>query len=195
MNRRLAAAGLAALLSGCTATAASPHFRGSPLTAAPAPDFTLTSDVGTPWTLSAQHGKVVALFFGYTHCDDTCPDTLAKLAASLRAAGATPSDGEVAFVTVDPQRDTPSVMQSYIKRFSGGKIVGLTGSPAQIASVERAYHMYAQRVATHKDGATSYDEAHSSFTFLIDRRGEQRVIHDDSDSRASFTADLRTLLQ
>lgn len=194
MNARLAAGGLAALLTGCAATAAGPNFHGTALTAQTAPNFTLTSDAGKPWTLSSQRGKVVALFFGYTHCDDTCPDTLAKLAASLRAAGATPQDGEVAFVTVDPQRDTPRVLHAYVRRFTGGKIVGLTGSAAGVADVEKAYHMYAQRVSTPKDGA-GYDEAHSSFTYLIDRRGDQRVIHSDDDSQASFTADLRTLLK
>jgi len=194
MNARLAAAGLAALLAGCAATAASPDFHGTALTVQTAPDFTLTSDTGKPWTLSSQRGKVVALFFGYTHCDDTCPDTLAKLAAALHAAGATPQDGEVAFVTVDPQRDTPQVLHAYIRRFTGGKIVGLTGSAAHVADVEKAYHMYAQRVSTPKGGA-GYDEEHSSFTYLIDRRGDQRVIHSDDDSQASFTADLRTLLK
>lgn len=148
-----------------------------------APDFTLTSDATTPWTLSAQHGKIVALFFGFTHCTDTCPDTLAKLAASLRADGANARQAEIAFVTVDPQRDTPAVMHAYIRRFPGAPIVGLTGTPAQIAAVKNRYHVWSQ------------GDVHSAFTFLIDRDGNQRMIHNDDDSQRDFAADLATLLR
>lgn len=160
----------------------------------PAPDFTLTSDKGIPWTLSAQHGKVVALFFGFTHCDDTCPDTLAKLASSLHKDGANADDAEIAFVTIDPQRDTPAVMHAYIRRFTGATIVGLTGTPAQVAAVENAYHVWSKKIPNPR-GSNDYDEAHSAFTFLIDRNGNQRMIHNDDDPQADFSADLATLLK
>jgi protein SCO1 len=169
-----------ALLSGCAQ--------------ATAPDFTLTSDNGTPWTLATQHGKAVALFFGFTHCSDTCPDTLAKLAASLRADGATAATAEIAFVTIDPQRDTPAAMHRYIQRFPGAPIVGLTGTPAQIAAVEHGYHIWSQKLPA-KNGSNDYDEAHSAFTFLIDRNGNERMIHNDDDSQSDFAADLATLLR
>jgi protein SCO1 len=168
-----------ALLSGCAHPSA--------------PDFTLTSDNGTPWTLSAQHGKVVALFFGFTHCTDTCPDTLAKLGASLRADGANDGDAEIAFVTIDPQRDTPAVMHAYIQRFPNAPIVGLTGTPAQIAEVENAYHVWSKKLPS--PHGNDYDEAHSAFTFLIDRDGNQRMIHNDDDSQHDFAADLAALLR
>jgi protein SCO1 len=171
-----------ALLAGCARSGVS------------APDFTLTSDNGTPWTLSAQRGKTVALFFGFTHCADTCPDTLAKLAASLRAAGANARDAEIAFVTIDPERDTPAVMHAYKRRFSGARIVGLTGTPAQIAAVENAYHVWSKKVPG-KHGSIDYDEMHSAFTFLIDRDGNERMIHNDGDPQRDFVADLATLLK
>ncbi len=159
-----------------------------------APDFTLTSDSGTPWELSAQHGKTVALFFGFTHCTDTCPDTLAKLAASLRADGANAQNATIAFVTIDPERDTPAVMRAYIQRFPGAPIVGLTGTPAQIAAVENAYHVWSKKMpAVHS--RDDYDEAHSAFTFLIDRNGNERMIHNDDDPQRDFAADLATLLR
>jgi protein SCO1 len=159
-----------------------------------APDFTLTSDSGKPWTLSTQRGKVVALFFGFTHCTDTCPDTLAKLGASLRADGANSGDAEIAFVTLDPERDTPAVMHAYIQRFPRAPIVGLTGTPAQIAAVKNAYHVWSEKLpATHH--GKDYDVAHSAFTFLIDRNGNQRMIHNDDDSQHDFAADLGTLLR
>jgi len=75
-----------------------------------APDFTLTDQDGRPFTLSAQRGHPVVLFFGYTHCDDACPTTLAHLAQALRAPGV-PADVTVAFITVDPTRDTPAVLK------------------------------------------------------------------------------------
>jgi protein SCO1 len=181
--KQLLALGLAsALLTGCA-------HPGNP-----APDFTLTSDNGAPWALSAQRGKTVALFFGFTHCTDTCPDTLAKLAASLRADRASANDAAIAFVTIDPQRDTPAVMHAYIRRFPGAPIVGLTGTPAQVAAVENLYHVWSQKLpAPH--GGSDYDEAHSAFTFLIDRNGDERMIHNDDDAQRDFTADLATLLR
>jgi protein SCO1 len=174
------------LLGGCAASAAA-HFTGMPLHQA-APDFTLTSDTGKPWTLSQQHGKVILLFFGYTHCTDTCPDTLAKLGAALRAAGATVQNAQVAFVTVDPKRDTPARLHAWLRRFTPvSGFVGLTGTPRQIAAVENAYHVYAD--------AGPRDVVHSEFTYLIDRNGEERVIHQDSDKQAAFASDVRTLLR
>jgi len=192
MRTSLALVLAGALLGGC-AQAAVQHFTGTALPPAPAPNFTLTSDTGAPWTLGSQHGKVVALFFGFTHCTDTCPDTLAKLAAVLRYdhAGA---NAEIAFVTVDPQRDTPAVMHKYIRRWSGARIVGLTGTPEQIAAVEHSYNIYAKPVPD-PHGGTDYDEEHSAFTFLIDRAGNWRVIHSDDDAQRDYAADVRELLQ
>lgn len=173
---------MALLIAGCAAQA-QPHFRGTAVDLA-APDFTLTSGDGTPWTLSAQQGKVVAIFFGYTHCTDTCPDTLAKLSAAFRHAGATAADAEIAFVTIDPAHDTPARMRAYVKRFSGARIVGLTGTPAQIDAVKNDYHVWSDD-----------KDAHSAFTVLVDRSGRERVLHEDADSQAAFTSDMRTLLE
>ncbi|HTX56499.1 MAG TPA: SCO family protein [Candidatus Acidoferrales bacterium] len=193
MRPRLALALAGALLAGC-ARAAVMHFTGTALPPAAAPDFTLTSDTGSPWTLSQQHGKVVAVFFGFTHCTDTCPDTLAKLAFAIRRAGGTPADAEIAFVTIDPHRDTPHVMHVYDRRFAGAKIVGLTGTAAQIARVESLYHVWSKAVPNPK-GGTDYDEEHSAFTFLVDKQGDWRVIHNDTDALRDYVADFRALLQ
>ncbi len=155
----------------------------------------LTSDAGTPWTLSASAGKVVALFFGYTHCDDTCPDTLAKLAAALRGGRRAPADAEIAFVTVDPQRDTPAVIASLLRRFTErNDRRAYRNARADRGRRERAYHMSVATRVTPKDGA-GYDEAHSSFTFLIDRAATNAWFTDDDDAQAAFAADMRTLLK
>jgi protein SCO1 len=179
-----------ALLASC----ASPHFTGTALPNAPAPDFTLTSDAGTPWTLSHQRGQVVALFFGFTHCTDTCPDTLAKLNAVVRraASGRGGSAAEIAFVTIDPARDTPAVMRAYVQRFPGSNIVGLTGTQAQIDAVMHSYNVWTQREPGKGD---DYDEDHSAFTFLIDRNGNERVLHNDDDAARDYAADVTALLE
>jgi protein SCO1/2 len=145
-----------------------------------AADFTLQDAGGAPWSLAAQRGKAVVLTFGYTHCTDTCPATLAKLAQATRALGTRAADVEVAFVTVDPQRDTPAILRAYLQKFDP-RFVGLTGTPQQVAAVEQAYHVWAQRIPG-KRGNDNYDDAHSSAIFFIDARGNTTALHDGNDS-------------
>ena len=155
-----------------------------------APDFTLTDQHGASWTLSSQRGKAVALYFGFTHCPDTCPLTLGKLAKAI----GNDSNAEIVFVTVDPERDTPQVMNAYLKRFSPAQIVGLTGTPKQIADVERAYHVWAQKIPG-KRGKYDYDEAHISVVQFIDPNGRQRSIADQDDSVTTLASDMRSTMQ
>ena len=159
-----------------------------------APDFTLLDDRGRPWTLSAQRGHPVVLDFGFTHCADTCPLTLAKLVRTVDGLGGSAGGTTIAFVTVDPQRDTPAAMHAFISRFgASGRLVGLTGSPEQIARVERAYYVWAQRVpGSPRTG--SYDVAHSTGIYFIDAAGARRAIRDDGDSQAALTTALREIL-
>lgn len=165
--RRLLAISLALAFAGCA--------RGNP-----AADFTLQTDESAPWSLSAQHGKAVVMTFGYTHCADTCPLTLAKLAKAKAALGGRAAGVEIAFVTVDPHRDTPAVLHAFLQKLGGG-FVGLTGTPQQIDGVEQAYHVWAQRVPGRR-GGDDYDDAHASAIFFIDTRGNVSSLHDDSDS-------------
>lgn len=184
---------MAGALCACTA-GQSESFKGTALHGARAPDITLTDDTGSRWTLASQRGTAIALFFGYTHCLDTCPLTLAKLADAVRRQNA-PAKFTIAFVTVDPRRDTPAVLHRYVRRFSGAHIVGLTGSGEQIAVVERSYGVWAQSIPGAHGRAGGYDEAHSSVTYLIDPNGRERVLHNDGDSAADFAADLGLLAQ
>jgi len=157
-----------------------------------AANFTLRDDGGVPWTLASQHGSVVLLTFGFTHCADTCPTTLAKLvhlATPLRRAGGKPI--EIAFVTVDPQRDTPAALHRFVSRFSTSTVpvVGLTGTPAQIDAVENAYHVWAQRIPGRH--GVSYDEAHTASIFFIDAGGAIRSLHDDDDPNRVLARAIR----
>ena len=154
-----------------------------------APDFTLRDDAARSWSLDAQRGKVVLLTFGFTHCADTCPATLGKLSKLTRALGPRARDAEIAFVTVDPARDTPPVLHRFLARFEPGlsRLVGLTGTPSEIAVVENAYHVWSQRLPRG-------EYAHTSVIFLIDPRGRIRALRDDSDSEASIARVVAQML-
>lgn len=177
------------LLCAC----AGPAFLGTALVPVrSAPAIALTDSSSKAWTLSGQAGKSVALFFGYTHCADTCPLALARLVAAQAAADPSGLHSEIVFITVDPRRDTAPVLAAYLSHF-GGRVIGLTGSRQAIDGVERAYGVWAQRIPG-KHGGASYDEAHSSSIFLIGPHGNERVLHGASDSVASIAHDMRLLI-
>jgi protein SCO1 len=153
-----------------------------------APDFTLRADDGTLWTLSQQRTAVL-LTFGFTHCADTCPATVAKLAQLGGRLRGGPRSIEVAFVTVDPARDTVSVMRRFVARFheaGNAPVIGLTGTSAQIEHVKAIYHVWSARMA--------HDIAHTAAIFLIDSRGRIRGVRDDDDSQASLARAVAEML-
>jgi len=180
----------AAALAGCAHSAQ--HFTGTALPARPAPDFTLTDQNGRPFHLAGQHGREVVLFFGYTHCPDVCPATMAALAKVYHALKpAQRADVRVAFVTVDPQRDDPRTLKRYVALFDPA-FVGLTGSDDALEPVYRAYHIYHQRLPGTR--ASGYLVAHSGSVYLIDPQGDLRVLHDWTDSVPSIASDVKELL-
>jgi protein SCO1/2 len=149
-----------------------------------APDIALDSDAGVPWQLAAQRGNAVILTFGYTHCADTCPVTVARLARLMQRIGPSGNRVEIAFITIDPKRDTPHALHAFLSRFepTPAHLVGLTGTTAQIDAVENAYHAYAR------------GETHSTFIFFIDRSGHTIGVHDDGDSDAVLAQAAREAL-
>jgi len=165
-----------------------------PSTAIPgqrAPDFTLVDQDGHPFTLSQQRGKAVVLFFGYTHCPDVCPTTLAHVQRAVASLGPTGQRIRVAFITVDPRRDTSAVLRSYVALF-GKNVVGLRGSDASLASLESAYHVWAQRLPS--KSAEGYLVAHSSAIYLIDPNGTLVTIMNWTDTPDELAAAFRKLL-
>jgi protein SCO1/2 len=128
--------------------------------------FTLVGDDGKPFGTDQLKGKPYALFFGFTHCPDVCPTTLARLVKLRRDAG---GDGafNIIFVTVDPERDGPKEMAAYSNAF-GAPIIGLTGSAGQIAKVEKQFGIYAKKVPTGDD----YTMDHTATVLLFDRKGQ-----------------------
>ncbi len=155
-----------------------------------APAFDLLDDRGRPWQLQAQVGATV-LLFGFTHCQDTCPLMLAKLSKALNGHDLRTVPITVVFVTVDPQRDSPAVLRAYLSKF-GPHFVGLTGTPSQIDSVERSYHVWAQKLPSRNRGY-EYDEAHDSTMFFIDSNRNLVSLHDPTDSVNELVDAMRQL--
>ena len=154
-----------------------------------APDFSLMDSSRIPFKLSAHRGHTIVLVFGYTHCPDVCPTTLASLVHAKRELGAQGSDLQVAFITVDPTRDTPAVMTRYMRMFDPS-FFGLSGTPAQLAAVYAAYHVYHQRLPS-AGGTAGYDVAHSTNITLIGRDGRIRAPGDWDDSATALAAKIR----
>jgi protein SCO1/2 len=133
-------------------------------------DFELRASQGTPFHWRDARGAIRLVYFGFTHCPDACPTTLATATAALRQAkirpGARAVPVRILFVTVDPERDTPEVMKAYVTPF-GTAVSGLTGTPAQVARAAAAFHIYYKRVPVGEDPA-DYMVEHDSRLFLVD---------------------------
>jgi len=153
--------------------------------------FTLVGDNGEPVTAANFAGKVVLLYFGYTHCPDVCPTTLADLAQALRLLGAEANKVSVLFVSVDPKRDTPAVLKSYAAAFAP-QVVGLSGSQEQLESLTKRYRV-AYRLGE-PDTHGNYVVYHSSALFIFDSSGRVRLLASDSDLPQAIAHDLRQLL-
>jgi protein SCO1/2 len=155
----------------------------------PAPDFTLTDQIGRPFRLSDLRGHAVALLFGYTHCPDVCPTTLAALARAKRKLGADGARFDVVFVTVDPRRDTRAVVGKYVRLFDPS-FIGLSGTQAQLRPVYAAYKVYHQALPAN-GSAAGYLVAHSSTVDFIDPYGRIRGFGDWSDTPDQLAAEVK----
>ncbi|MBD8871711.1 SCO family protein [Rhodanobacter sp. DHB23] len=152
--------------------------------------FQLTDDNGKAATAADYRGKVVLLYFGYTHCPDVCPLTLAQLHAALQKLGKPADDVRILFVSVDPARDTPAVMHAYVGAFDR-RAVGLTGSPAAIEALSKRYRSGFTREPASDGG--NYEVTHSSAIYVFDRNGHARVL-DANAPQEDLVHDLGLLL-
>lgn len=132
--------------------------------------FTMMNDKGETVTEKTYAGKYMLLFFGFTNCGDVCPTELQVMAAAFTEMGALSDNITPIFVTVDPERDTPKIMADYIKNFHP-RLVGLTGTPEQIAAFAKIYHIYYQKVPDPKNPA-DYEMDHSSILYLMGPDGK-----------------------
>ena len=154
-----------------------------------APDFALRGSNGGELALSRLRGKVVVLGFGFTSCPDVCPTTLATLASAHKKLGERGGEVQIVYVTVDPERDDPERMRTYLKSFDPS-FLGGTGTAAELEAVRNEYGIAAQRIAK----GESYAFDHSSYTYLIDRAGRLRALMPYGSSSDAYVHDLLILL-
>jgi len=148
-----------------------------------APDINLTDDHGNNFQLSAQQGKVVLVFFGFTNCVDECPLTMAKLKQTLAGLGDKSQDVVVAMVSTDPARDSSKAMQGFLGKFNPD-FLGIPGNVDQLKPIWDAYGV------TVLDGG----ETHSSYIYAIDKSGKLRLLMDSDRTPADIANDLNILL-
>lgn len=156
-----------------------------------APDFSLPGSHGKEFTLSKQQGKLVILGFGFSHCPEICPMTLANLAQVRKNLGELADEVQVVYVTVDPERDTVERLQKYMTHFHSS-FIGITGSAEELAEVRKAYGIIAAK-EVHKDG--NYEVHHSSYLYLIDRQGLLRALVPFGKTADDIVHDVNILLQ
>ena len=138
----------------------------------------LPAKIGGSFSLTNQDGKIVIeqdfqgqftlVFFGFTNCQDTCPTTLLTLSKTMEVLKGDNRKVVPVFITVDPERDTPSVMKAYLANFNPA-IIGLTGSKEEIKKVEDEYNIYSDK--QEKDSHNDYGFDHSAFIYLMNKQG------------------------
>ena len=170
-------------------------FRGSLVNPpVPAPDFTLNDQYGRPFQLSDQKGKLVLIFFGYTNCPDVCPTTLAQFAQVRTQLGSQAERVRFVFVTIDPERDTPERMKTYLGAIDQN-IVGLSGSLANLDLAWRGYGVYHQEQPSSSTGNSLDVIEHSAPVYLVDTRGNLRLTYPPVPTADDLLQDIRYLLR
>ncbi len=154
--------------------------------------FHLVDENGAPVDQRVLLGKWSAVFFGYTHCPDTCPATLQALNAAGQALGAERARFQVVFISVDPARDTPAEMKLYAgsQGYPSGGLTGLTGTPAQVKVVADAYHAFYAREGSGPD----YAVQHSAAIYLMDPQGRFVKPLDETGGPPALARDLRAAM-
>jgi len=158
-----------------------------------APEFELTRSDGSNFRLGEMRGNVVLLFFGYTSCPDVCPTTMAELKQVVSELAPIDADQvKVLFVTVDPKRDTPERVQTYVGRFNPA-FIGLSGTEVQLDKVWQAYGIY--RLEVPGTTADNYSVDHTARITMIDRDGNMRVSFGFDAPVENVVHDLKLLLK
>ncbi len=145
----------------------------------------MTGQDRKPFSLSDARGSAVALYFGFTHCKDVCPQTLVLLDKARTRAHLTPAQLRIVMITVDPRRDSPAALRAFFARL-GVRAVGLTGSKNELARVYRAYGVAVQE--------TARDVAHTDDVYLIDANGRLRELLDSGSGVNAVAQDLHSVV-
>lgn len=157
--------------------------------------------IGGPFTLTDQYGairhdtdfrgKLMLVYFGYTYCPDACPTALHTMAAALDSLGDKQTDVQPLFITIDPARDTQAQLKLYAENFHP-RLIALTGTPEQIASVAKEYRVYYQKVD--QGGGNEYLMDHSSVIYLMDRDGRYVAHFVSSATPEAIAAGIKRFL-
>jgi protein SCO1 len=183
---------LAALL-GSLLACGDPAWRGISLDPPrDVPAFTFVQTTGDTVSTAAERGRPTLVFFGYTHCPDVCPVTLADWSRVKQVLGDDADRVRWYFVTVDPARDTPAVAEAYARQFDAS-FVGLSGDSATVADMQRAFSVssYETPGVTDED----YLVTHAAQSFLLDDAGRLRAMYQFNSGTEALEADLRRLLR
>lgn len=190
MMRRLAMILFTCLMAACSEPL---HFNATDITGSGiGADFSLTDHTGKLRHLADFRGKVVVVFFGFTHCSEACPVTLKALADALRlldteAAART----QVLFVSLDPERDTESALAHYVTTFDPS-FLGLRGEAATVEQVSKAFKAYSKKGPA--SGAGDYSVDHSSGSYAYDPEGKIRLYINYGETPQRIADDLKLLL-
>jgi protein SCO1 len=178
----------AALLAGCDG---SRGFKSTDITGADyGKTLELTDHTGRPRKLDDFRGKAVIVFFGFTHCPDVCPTTLADLSSAVKQLGPDADQVQVLFVTVDPERDTQEMLGKYVTAFDP-RFLGLYGDAAATQRAAKEFKVYYEK---RKTGQT-YSVDHSGQSYVIDPEGRLRLFVRHDRIASDLPEDLRTLLK
>jgi protein SCO1/2 len=153
--------------------------------------FSLTDHTGKPRTLADYKGKVAIVFFGYTQCPDVCPTTMAEMASVMQKLGPQADQVQVLFITLDPERDTPQLLASYVPAFDK-RFVGLYGTPEQTAKTAKDFKVFYSKVPGKEPGSYTID--HMAGSYVFDKDGRLRLFIRHGVAADSIVHDVRQLL-
>ncbi len=153
--------------------------------------FELIDHSGAPRTLQDYRGKVVVVFFGFTHCPDVCPMTLVEMAEAMKLLGEKSDRVQVLFVTVDPERDSPELLSKYVPAFDP-RFVGLWGEPDQIARTAKDFKVFYQKTQVSSSGSYSID--HTAGSYVFDPQGRLRLFLRHGVGAEPLAEDITRLL-
>ena len=187
---------LCAALAGCDKLGLAPKaeasFRGADITGADyAKTLSLPDASGQPRTLGDFKGKVTVVFFGYTQCPDVCPTTMAELAQVKKSLGTDGEKLQAVFVTIDPERDTPEILKSYMASFDPD-FVALRGTLEQTQATAKEFKVYFAKVPGKTEG--NYTMDHSAGAFIFDAKGNVRLFERYGAGAEGLTADVKALI-
>ncbi|MDB5835757.1 MAG: cytochrome c oxidase assembly protein [Caballeronia sp.] len=181
----------AALLAGCDSK---PAFTNLDITGNTqfGSDFSLPDTSGKPRTLGDFKGKAVVLFFGYTHCPDVCPTTLAELSQAIAKLGDDGKRVQVLMVTVDPARDTAPLLGEYVSAFSTAFIGLRPADTAELVKITKDFRVYYAQVPGKAAGDYTMD--HTAASYVFDPQGKLRLFARDGQGVDTWVHDLKLLL-